>query len=686
MNLRTIRIATALTTTFSLAGFSFAPAFAEEADEQSSEIIVTGERLSRTQRETAASVEVVDADKLNKLQADRVEQILALTPNVQLGGGDQGPTIRGQDSTGVLLGADAFLGGSRPRATVRIDARDVSFNEFIYGLASVWDVERVEVFRSPQTTTQGRNSIAGAVYISTQDPSYEFEGRARGIIGSARTYQGSLALSGPIVKDQLAARVSVDVRKSRTWAILPETIPDIDEKDDDFGVVRVKLLAEPEALPGTRFELSYVHTSSQALQAETVRPPFKARRNDEGGGGYWKTNVDSLTGIFDYAINPDLKLSITSSYGDVGINRFAPPGDGNARVDTRDVSVETILAGKVSDGVKGLFGVYWLDTNQRERIDLSNFLGLGEFSDKQNSFGVFGEGTVRLADPLALTLGARYQRDHQRRIGTLGTSDFAFSVDYDRSFDAFLPKLSLAYDVSGKTTIGLLAQKAFNPGGTTISFVTGEQDEFDAETLWSYEAFVRTSALDGRLSLNGNIFYTDFKNAQRSLFTTVTLPSGATELITEIANAPKSTSYGLELAVGYAPSKRFSINAGVGLLKTKINRTVDPTDPIQGKNFQRAPKFSGSLSATWEPIDGLTLDTQLRHNSRYFSDDANTPAQRITGSTTLDAKASYIIGQATVFAYGRNLFDSFYLTQLFQPDFGYAGDPREYGVGIEFKF
>ena len=95
--------------------------------------------------------------------ATRVDQVLALIPNVQLGNGSQGPAIRGMDTTGPLYALPAFLGGNRPRMTLVVDGRPVSYNEFVFGTFPVWDTERIEAFRSPQTTTQGQNSIAGAI-------------------------------------------------------------------------------------------------------------------------------------------------------------------------------------------------------------------------------------------------------------------------------------------------------------------------------------------------------------------------------------------------------------------------------------------------------------------------------------------------------------------------------------------
>ena len=132
------------------------------------EIIVTGERVRRSVRDTPSSVAVIDQSDMEANGADRVDQLLALVPNVQLGNGSQGPAIRGMDSTGPLSALPAFLGGNRPRPALIVDGRPVTDNELVFGTFPGWDLNRIEVFRSPQTTTQGQNSIAGAIFVNSK--------------------------------------------------------------------------------------------------------------------------------------------------------------------------------------------------------------------------------------------------------------------------------------------------------------------------------------------------------------------------------------------------------------------------------------------------------------------------------------------------------------------------------------
>ena len=80
------------------------------------------------------------------------------------------------------------------------------------------------------------------------------------------------------------------------------------------------------------------------------------------------------------------------------------------------------------------------------------------------------------------------------------------------------------------------------------------------------------------------------------------------------------------------------------------------------------------------------FDVYLRTGSDYFSDDANTPNRRIDGSTVVNFRGAHSVGRFAIFAYARNAFNAFYLTNLATSTFGTAGDPRQVGIGVETRF
>jgi outer membrane receptor protein involved in Fe transport len=649
------------------------------------DIVVTGERTKRTLRDTASSVVVVRDRQIEAASADRVEQILDLIPNVQLSSGGEGPTIRGQDTTGPTRDLPAFLGGTRPRATLIVDGRAVSFNEFVFGTSPLWDVERIEVFRTPQTTTQGRNSIAGAIFVTTRDPTFTPEYRVRAIIGGLDMRQVSAAASGPLVTGQLAWRLSGDYRTSRGSSRIADIVAGTNPNHDRYGLLRFKLLATPAALPGSRIEFGYAHTESKSPQVEGVRPPFRERRDPFDGYGTFHTNVDSATASFVYDDGGGLALNAVLTGGDNRARRFAPAGLGVTQLNSRDWSGEAVASWSVNSGVKIVGGVSHYHAGLRQFIDLSQLSGIGRFRDRQDSNGLFGEASWSLFPRLILTTGLRYQRDRQVRTGALGTRPGAIPLDYDRTFAAWLPKLSLSYDFTRQVRAGVLVQRAYNPGGTTLRFDTGSADNFEAEKLWDFELFARASLLRDALQLSGNLFYYDQRDAQRANPIAIIAPTGALVTFADLFNVPKAHSYGLEASVDWRVTPRLSLRGGLGLLRTRIT-DAGSAPAFDGREFQRSPHFSASVALDWQPLDRLRLSAELHHNSAYFSDDLETASRRVGGWTKLDARAEWDAGKFRLFGYARNVFDKFYLTYLFNTSLATAGDPRELGAGIEARF
>ncbi|MEP2182841.1 TonB-dependent receptor plug domain-containing protein, partial [Roseibium sp.] len=157
------------------------PALAQEAKSntvQLDSITVSGGLIERSQQRTGTSVDVLDAEELEKRPAiTNVRDVLENTVNMMVPtGAAKAPTIRGVDGTGPAENANAFFAGSRARLGLRIDGRPASYNEIVFGNSSLWDVEKIEVLRGAQSTLVGRNAIAGNVSITTKDPTFKQSG------------------------------------------------------------------------------------------------------------------------------------------------------------------------------------------------------------------------------------------------------------------------------------------------------------------------------------------------------------------------------------------------------------------------------------------------------------------------------------------------------------------------------
>ncbi|WP_232730141.1 TonB-dependent receptor [Novosphingobium kunmingense] len=655
------------------------------------QIVVTGERVTRSTLETASSVAVRSAQEIEALAgADRIEQVLMGVPNVQLGSGGEGPVIRGQDSTGAVRDLPAFLGGSRPRATIQVDGRPVTYYELAFGLTSLWDVNRIELFRSPQTTTQGRNSIGGAIFVETTDPDWTVAARARLIVGDFATWQGSAALTMPLVANQVAVRVAGDQRRSRTAATLRSTRHAVDLNQDESDLLRVKLRVQPEAVAGLRLDLGWAKGQSRMPQAEAISPPYEARTNPSVGYGYFVIDTDSWTARASYAPGGPVEARLMATFGLARAQRFSPPGAGEARLRSRDLSVEPIVTLAASPALRLVGGASYIRTKLDQTIDVSRNpgFGIGTFDDVQNSLGLFADAELKPAARVTLRAGLRYQRDDQRRGGGFRGGFRDLDVAYDRAFSAWLPRFEASYAPSPQWRLGALVQRAANPGGMTINTATFTVDTFEAETLWDVELFARLRTADGRLSLGLNAFRYAMRNAQRTQTFAVVRPGGGTDLATEIANAPRAQSLGAELQADWKPDRRLTAGAAIGLLRTRITQTIDPADPMLGQEFQRSPRLTASLAVDWRPFDPLRLSAQVRTHSGYFSDDFGMVSRRVDAAATLDLRAAYTLGPITLSGFARNAANAFQLTYRYGSPSNLAtvADPLELGAGLELRF
>jgi outer membrane receptor protein involved in Fe transport len=279
----------------------------------------------------------------------------------------------------------------------------------------------------------------------------------------------------------------------------------------------------------------------------------------------------------------------------------------------------------------------------------------------------------------------RYQQDRQQRSGTFGAAQQEVALDYDRTFDAWLPKLSLAFDFSKAVRVGILAQRAYNPGGTTLRFDVGKADDFEAERLWDYEFFVRAQ-LPAGLSMSANLFYYDMHDAQRLKSILVPAPGGSVVGFADLFNARKAHSYGAEGEIAWRHGDRLLARFSGGLLRTELVDAGAEYAAFEGNEFGRAPHFSAAAAVDWRASRRIRLSAQGRYHGDYFSDDVNSPEVHVPAALIVDARTEYRIGKVTAFAYVRNMFDKFALLDRVGNLVASVEDPRRVGVGIEAGF
>ena len=181
-----------------------APADAEASEPATlEEVTVTARKTTESLQTTPVAVTAITAASLTQNQQIEVKELQGPVPNLSIGGAGTGPTsllymaIRGEGQNSPNSASDAAVG-------IYVDG--VYFARPLVGNLGLLDVNRVEILRGPQGTLFGRNTTGGAVSITTNQPTGQFEGNAEVNYGKFNEVLGSLVLNLPITGDELSTR------------------------------------------------------------------------------------------------------------------------------------------------------------------------------------------------------------------------------------------------------------------------------------------------------------------------------------------------------------------------------------------------------------------------------------------------------------------------------------------------
>ena len=225
MSRRNSSIRTALFAGAAFAGIAATPAFAQDsttaAAAQTAEtedgtiaddggIIVTARRRAESLINVPIAVTAISGAQLEASGAIDITDVAQSAPNVTL------EVSRGTNST-----LSAFIRGVGQQdpvagfeAGVGIYLDDVYLNRPQAAVHNIYDVERIEVLRGPQGTLYGKNTVAGAINITSKAPSFHFEGRAELSIGNLEFKQAKASVSGPL-SDSVAVRLGISSTSRR---------------------------------------------------------------------------------------------------------------------------------------------------------------------------------------------------------------------------------------------------------------------------------------------------------------------------------------------------------------------------------------------------------------------------------------------------------------------------------------
>jgi len=191
------------------------PCWAEEGDDTVvlETVKVTAQKREENVQEVPGSVSVLSGMDLEEARVMDLSRLHEISPNFYYGTTGQG--------TYTYLGMRGRINNSvdvDPTVTIFVDG--VPYDDF-YSMdgAMLFDVERVEVLRGPQSTLYGMNSIGGVVNIITRQPGDDPHASVgTEISGGPDRDMSTLvrgAVSGPVVDGVLSMGVAAVRKETR---------------------------------------------------------------------------------------------------------------------------------------------------------------------------------------------------------------------------------------------------------------------------------------------------------------------------------------------------------------------------------------------------------------------------------------------------------------------------------------
>lgn len=685
------------------------------------DIIVTARKKKENLQEVPISATSFDEKKLQDAGIESVRDVADLTPNLTIIGSSSGryitPYIRGQGSQDTNLPEEisvSFYLDEVPLPRYGFD------NELI-------DVESIEVLRGPQGTLFGKNTMGGAVNITTKEPSVNDGHKIVGEYGNLETRAVTGTTNFKVFSDKLTNRLTLKYKERGGY--IYDTLQKRDLGDMQVFAGNNTLLFKPSE--------SFKLTWKFGLQDEDGTDPLIVARDVTYG--YPKTGQDIIPGYDNHLITTSLRGE--KDFGDVILTTIAAFNyhDFQVKYDEADYYItydylrtnvgttlantyinnpdyffrdvreydrqyfgEVRLSNKDSD-LSWTTGVNVSQTNYRliSYVNTSRGMTL-PFIISQNiqlestNISGFGEATKKLPKNLSLTLGARLIND-QKKFNSLHSSSGLsyYKQNSKEDYTNYSAKFALGHQTTKNINTYLSVTRGYQSGGfpsyqfNNYNSIATDQQAYDDSSSIAYEIGMKSKLLGNRLRLNTAIFYDDIKDKQvRSKDPTTNLSYYA-NIDTDI--------YGVEVESEYKLTSDIDFGLNVGYMSTEFKEESTFNGSVvngKGARVANIPNWSGSTYSQYSryltSLNGVSFfRVTYKYNGSRYGDNNNLTKMGSYGLWNF--RAGLDKERYSLFIYMDNIFNKIYESQAYY----YTGLstyvsspalPRTYGVKATLRF
>lgn len=624
------------------------PGTARAADASASagtleEIVVTARKVKENQQDTPIAITSLSGDSLLERQIFATDKLTQVVPNLQFG--TNAPLAGNNSSSQVFIRG---IGQTDPTSTVDpgvgLYIDDVYIGNAVGARMGLRDIGNVQVLRGPQGTLFGRNTIGGAIILSTTDPGQELGGSVRGSFGSDNLVDGFLALDVPM-SETLRTRFSAGLRKQDGYVTRNDGT---DLGDTNTYTLTGKAIWEPNDKLSARLLADYSHSNENgsplvfaAINTTATFPRVASRdAGCPGMGPIWNStpavsnindprcaNAFQAAGPFHnngtaplvskvdswgsslnlgYKVNEAWNVKFISAYRHLA-------WEGNRDADNTPLTIlntiydvdswqwsEELQATMQTEKATGVAGLYYF---KQRSYDIATIElnppppGVQRDSDNNDvdnkSWAAFTQWTYHFNDAFNGTAGVRYTEDRK--------GSFPDQFDYSNVAAKQVPvrwyrekfsdttfSASLNYRWSPQAMGYVSYSEGFKGGGWNSHFnsiLTLSQQaalqEFKPETAKTYEVGAKFDLVGNTLRLNLAAFTSDYTDMQTTYRGPA--PAGVAPFVT---NAGKASIDGAEAELTWAPTRDWNFELSLGYLDSSIDKLDLPPEAVKPPDLQ----------------------------------------------------------------------------------------------------
>jgi iron complex outermembrane receptor protein len=662
-----LAVAVLVYATGSMSGFAQTGAKPEPKEDAIETVVVTAQRREQDIQDVPLSVSAISAETLTRQEATSTQSLMRLFPNLSggqiSGAGSNNYSMRGLSNAETAATFDSPVGTYLNGIYIaRINA-----NNF-----ALFDVERIEVLRGPQGTLFGRNTTQGAINIVSKKPSQDFGVSAELSAGNYNHYQVRASADLP-VSDTFRTRIAAYKLDEDGWAD-NITTGGTNNAHTGWGV---------RAAASIDFGADYIDDENPFIPVSLVNGDRITRSGLQPLGAILPGRKGQIPGNFlnntTYGASSTLRfetaagdLEVISGYRDLtarySLDYFDNPsaigGFDSVEYSTHtQFTQELKLSGTTASGFMGYTaGLFYFKEGNVSDYTTVFRLGSGvPFIDADRTLFNTGEAVAAYAqvdlnftDQLALTLGARYT-DEQKEIryvnngnpmAAVAVSDallVAAGVPLKIEDAVVTPRVAVQFKPTDAVMLFASATRGFKSGGWNArSNNPLLLKNFGTESIWSYEAGIRSEFLDRRATANLTLFFGDTSNLQ--IATAVANPGGAP--VFPVGNFSDFESSGAEFETNFRVTDDLTLFANAGYNKTEYQnptaevltqQTACRASIAAGATARpncaagivradgdiakplRAPEFTGTLGFSWEKPVTENYQLVLSGSGRFVS-------------------------------------------------------------------